>query len=388
MSDDDGQVRLPSSAAGCSAGVVLVGCRPVLQCRRAPTPRGRHPAHRRQRREPHDRVTLPDGSVPRDARAAPPGASSPSRSGPAWPGGAGASGSTAQVRDLDRPLEDDATVAILTERDPEALEVLRHSAAHILATAVRELFPTAGIGFGPPIEDGFYYDFEVDRAVHAGGPRADRGGDGRGRRSGTIRSCARWWTGRRPTGGSPTIRSSSSGSPSWAPTRRSRVYTDGPFADLCRGPHVPSTGRLKHFKLLSRRRRLLARRRAPPDAAAHLRHGLVQEGGPRRAPPPAGGGAQARPSACWASELDLFIVPSGRRPGRPSGPTGEPIYQLAALRRAVEDGSAGGYQRDPDAADSSTRGLGASRGTGGSTGRTCSWCSTTEPGSRDSRSSR
>ena len=75
------------------------------------------------------------------------------------------------IRDLDRPLEADATLAILTERDPDALEVLRHSAAHILATAVRELFPSAGIGFGPPIEDGFYYDFEVRPPVHARGPR-------------------------------------------------------------------------------------------------------------------------------------------------------------------------------------------------------------------------
>ena len=66
-----------------------------------------------------------------------------------------------EVRDLARPLPDGATVAILTERDPQALDVLRHSSAHVLATAVRELFPHARIGFGPPIEDGFYYDFEV-----------------------------------------------------------------------------------------------------------------------------------------------------------------------------------------------------------------------------------
>ena len=52
-------------------------------------------------------------------------------------------------------------------RIPAALDVLRHSAAHVLATAVRELFPKAGIGFGPPIEDGFYYDFEVGAALHA-----------------------------------------------------------------------------------------------------------------------------------------------------------------------------------------------------------------------------
>src|SRR5439155_1028364 len=66
-----------------------------------------------------------------------------------------------QVWDLTRRLPDGVTVAILTERDRQALDVLRHSSAHVLATAVRQLFPHAKIGFGPPIEDGFYYDFEV-----------------------------------------------------------------------------------------------------------------------------------------------------------------------------------------------------------------------------------
>jgi len=94
------------------------------------------------------------------------------------------------VWDLDRPLDADATLAILTERDPDALEVLRHSSAHILATAVRELFPGAGIGFGPPIEDGFYYDFQVDRPFTPRISSASRPGWPRWRR-GTTRSCAR-----------------------------------------------------------------------------------------------------------------------------------------------------------------------------------------------------
>src|SRR6266516_993496 len=71
-----------------------------------------------------------------------------------------------QVLDLARPLPGDmgsVRVAILTDKDPQALDVLRHSSAHVLATAVRQLFPHAKIGFGPPIEDGFYYDFEVER---------------------------------------------------------------------------------------------------------------------------------------------------------------------------------------------------------------------------------
>src|SRR6059058_1795050 len=103
---------------------------------------------------PEIRVVLPDGSE---------------RRVPAGSTGADLAKAIVAVRvdgtvwDLARPLPDGAKVAILTDKDPQALEVLRHSSAHVLATAVRQLFPQAKIGFGPPIEDGFYYDFEVQR---------------------------------------------------------------------------------------------------------------------------------------------------------------------------------------------------------------------------------
>src|SRR5215210_3071140 len=66
-----------------------------------------------------------------------------------------------EIQDLMTPLRSGGAFRVLTERDPEALSVLRHSAAHVLATAVRRLRPDAKIGFGPAIDDGFYYDFEV-----------------------------------------------------------------------------------------------------------------------------------------------------------------------------------------------------------------------------------
>ncbi len=66
-----------------------------------------------------------------------------------------------EVLDLNTPLRHGGAFRVFTERDPESLAVLRHSGAHILATAVRRLRPDAKIGFGPAIEDGFYYDFEV-----------------------------------------------------------------------------------------------------------------------------------------------------------------------------------------------------------------------------------
>src|SRR5207302_3849529 len=68
-----------------------------------------------------------------------------------------------EVQDLVTPLRKGGDFRVLTEKDPESLAVLRHSGAHILATAVRRLRPDAKIGFGPAIEDGFYYDFEVER---------------------------------------------------------------------------------------------------------------------------------------------------------------------------------------------------------------------------------
>ena len=105
-------------------------------------------------------VTLPDGSQ-REAAAGTTPRQIAESIGPGLARAALVARVNGELWDLDRPLETDAAVAILTDRDPDALQVLRHSSAHILATAVRELFPTAGIGFGPPIEDGFYYDFQV-----------------------------------------------------------------------------------------------------------------------------------------------------------------------------------------------------------------------------------
>src|SRR3989449_5714814 len=108
------------------------------------------------------RVTLPDGS----AGALPAGATGADLARAMGAGLAKAALAVrveGQVWDLSRPLADGMRVPILTDKDSQALDVLRHSSAHVLATAVRQLFPHAKIGFGPPIEDGFYYDFEVER---------------------------------------------------------------------------------------------------------------------------------------------------------------------------------------------------------------------------------
>ncbi|MXY31777.1 MAG: threonine--tRNA ligase [Gammaproteobacteria bacterium] len=194
-------------------------------------------------------VRLPDGSpveTPRGSSAADIAAGI----GPGLARAALAAVVNGETVDLAHPVPEDSEVRILTSRDDDALPVLRHSAAHVLATAVRELHPTAGIGFGPAIEDGFYYDFEVDEPFT---PEDLEAFEARMR---DIVAADHPFERRRI--------SKEEGRELFAddPLKLERleeleddevitVYRDGPFLDLCRGPHVPSTGGVKHFKLLS-----------------------------------------------------------------------------------------------------------------------------------------
>jgi len=194
------------------------------------------------------RVTLPDGSEKR-LHAGATGADLAKAIGPGLAKAALAVRVDGQVRDLARPLPDGAKVAIVTDKDPQALDVLRHSSAHVLATAVRQLFPRAKIGFGPPIEDGFYYDFEVpapftpeDLAQIEAKMREVTAADYPFVREEVDRAAAKRRFADDPL---KLERIDDLG-----PDEVISIYTDGPFVDLCRGPHVPSTGRIKHFKLL------------------------------------------------------------------------------------------------------------------------------------------
>ena len=193
-------------------------------------------------------VTLPDGSQRRAAAGTTPRQIAESI-GAGLARAALAARVNGEIWDLDRPLESDATVAILTERDEEALPLLRHSTAHILATAVRELFPSAGIGFGPAIEDGFYYDFQVDRPFTP---------EDLERLEAKMKEVAARDF---PFVREVVDRAEAERRFADDPLKLERIaelgddetitiYTDGPFVDLCRGPHIPGTGRLKHFKLL------------------------------------------------------------------------------------------------------------------------------------------
>ncbi len=194
------------------------------------------------------RVTLPDGSEKRLPQGST-GADLAKAIGPGLAKAALALRVNGSVWDLARPLPDGAKVTILTDKDPQALEVVRHSSAHVLATAVRQLFPHAKIGFGPPIEDGFYYDFDVGR------PFAPE--DLEAIESKMVEVVKADYPFVREEVSRPEAKQRFKDDPlkleridDLGPDEVISVYTDGPFVDLCRGPHVPSTGRIKHFKLL------------------------------------------------------------------------------------------------------------------------------------------
>ncbi|MCL6555780.1 MAG: threonine--tRNA ligase [Burkholderiales bacterium] len=153
--------------------------------------------------------------------------------------------------DTSHRIENDAEVAIVTDRDPEALEVIRHSTAHLLAQAVKQLYPEAQVTIGPVVEDGFYYDFSYKRPFTPEDlaaiekrmtelaqqdlpitrftlPRAD---------------AIRYFKDLGEHYKAQIVESIPE-------DEEISLYRQGDFTDLCRGPHVPSTGRLKVFKLM------------------------------------------------------------------------------------------------------------------------------------------
>ena len=159
----------------------------------------------------------------------------------------------AQLIDLTRPLEQDVELRLLTERDPEALEVYRHSSAHLMAAAVLELFPETKLCHGPATESGFFYDFQREKPFTPEDleaiekkmqelvkqdlpyareflPRQE--GLERFKSEGDFMKChfIEQFT---------------------APDEKISIYKTGKFTDFCRGPHIPSTGRIKAFKLLN-----------------------------------------------------------------------------------------------------------------------------------------
>src|SRR5215208_7051581 len=159
------------------------------------------------------------------------------------------------VQDLTTVLHDGERIAIVTERDEDALGLIRHDAAHVLATAVMELYPGVKISIGPPIDNGFYYDFDFPDGVTLSD--ADFG-----RIEERMREHIK--------ADEPFVRSEMSAQDAIEHFRKDgqdykveliedlvrdqdidtvSFYENGPFLDLCRGPHAPSTGRIGAVKL-------------------------------------------------------------------------------------------------------------------------------------------
>jgi len=155
--------------------------------------------------------------------------------------------------DLAKPLESDTDLQLLTEKNPEALEIYRHSSAHLLAAAVLELFPETKLGHGPATDSGFFYDFyrptpftpedlekiekKMQELVHQNIPYAREflprdQGLAEFKKEGDFMKChfIEQFT---------------------KPDEKISIYRTGKFLDFCRGPHIPSTGKIKAFKLLN-----------------------------------------------------------------------------------------------------------------------------------------
>ena len=153
--------------------------------------------------------------------------------------------------DTSHLIEADAQLAIVTDKDADGLEVIRHSTAHLLAYAVKELFPDAQVTIGPVIENGFYYDFSYKRPFTPEDLAAIESKmnelakkDEKVTRSVLPRDEAvSYFKGIGEAYKAEIIESIPQG-------EDVSLYAEGAFTDLCRGPHVPSTGKLKHFKLM------------------------------------------------------------------------------------------------------------------------------------------
>jgi threonyl-tRNA synthetase len=147
-------------------------------------------------------------------------------------------------------IAEDASLAIVTDKDLEGLEVIRHSTAHLLAQAVKELFPEAQVTIGPVIEDGFYYDFAYQRpftpedlaAIEAKMTELAQADEKVTRRVMARDEAVKFFRGLGEIYKAEIIAS--------IPEKEEiSLYGQGNWVDLCRGPHVPSTGKLKAFKL-------------------------------------------------------------------------------------------------------------------------------------------
>ena len=255
-------------------------------------------------------ITLPDGSV----RTLPEGSTGTDLAASIGPGLAKAAlvvEVDGEPVDLSRPCPTAAVVRILTARTPTSLEHLRHSTAHVLAQAVLELWPGATFAGGPPIEDGFYYDFELPGGATFSDDDLERI-DAKMRE--IIDADQPFERFELPLDDAKALMADhpykrvfmdlaaagddADGEVDAAGERSASTATPPSSWTCAVGPHVPVHRPARPLQADPRRRRLLPRQREEPDAAAHLRHGVRQ---PRRTWRRTSTGWRRRPSATTAS---------------------------------------------------------------------------------------
>ncbi len=153
--------------------------------------------------------------------------------------------------DASFPIDHNASLEIVTEKSPEALEILRHSTAHLLAQAVQRLYPGAQVTIGPVIDNGFFYDFAYERPftpddlvkIEAEMEKIVKEGLPVSRSVKSRDEAVNFFRGMGEAYKAEIIESIPS-------NEELSLYTQGEFTDLCRGPHVPNTGKLRAFKLM------------------------------------------------------------------------------------------------------------------------------------------
>lgn len=195
-------------------------------------------------------ITLPDGSI-RSYDAAVSVADVALSIGAGLAKAALAGRVNGQLVDTSHVITQDAALAIITEKDPEGLDVIRHSSAHLLASAVKSLYPEAQVTIGPVIDNGFYYDFAYKRpftpddllAIEAKMLELAKKDDVVTREVLDRDEAVTFFQNMGEAYKAELISAIPSG-------EQISLYRQGDFIDLCRGPHVPSTGRLKVFKLM------------------------------------------------------------------------------------------------------------------------------------------
>jgi threonyl-tRNA synthetase len=201
-------------------------------------------------------VKLPDGSE-LELEPGATGADAAAAIGPGLAKAALAVKADGELRDLSAPLTGGESIEIVTEKSPEALELLRHDAAHVLAESVLDLWPEAKISIGPPIADGFYYDIEFPDSNRPGEEDLARIEE---RMAEHVKADEPFE--RRELSAAEAIEHFRAQGQDYKVeliedlvrdegAETVTLYRNGPFEDLCRGPHGPSTGRIGAFKLTS-----------------------------------------------------------------------------------------------------------------------------------------